>query len=123
VDGKATAGGAAVSLLAGERVSARLVANHIGDGRPFEGYLFVTTQRLVHVPWPAAEARGAAPLSIPLAEVAGADVAPRGTNWRDGSWRRRLRVTRSSGDVELFVVWHARKAAELIARACQGHPG
>jgi hypothetical protein len=70
-----------------------------------------------------AKARGAAPLSIPLAQVAGTDVAPRGPNWRDGSWRRRLRVTTSSGDAELFVVWRARKAAELIALAGQGHPG
>jgi len=123
VDGEAAAGGAAVSLVAGERVSARLMANHIRDGRSFEGHLFVTTQRLLHVPLPTAKARGAAPFSIPLAQVAGADVAPRGTNWRDGSWRRRLRVTRSSGDAELFVVWRARKAAELVARACQGHPG
>jgi hypothetical protein len=43
VDGEAAAGGAAVPL-AGERVWARLVANHIRDGRPFEGYLFVTAQ-------------------------------------------------------------------------------
>ena len=103
MDGEAATGEAVVSLLAGERVSARLMANHIRDGRSFDGYLFITTQRLLHVPLPAAKARGAAPLSIPLAQVAGADVAPRGTNWRDGSWRRRLRVTRSSGDAELFV--------------------
>ena len=122
MDGKA-AGGAAVSLPAGERVSARLMANYIRDGRSFDGYLFVTTQRLLHLPLPAAKARGAAPFSIPLADVVGADVAPRGTNWRDGSWRRRLRVTTSSGNAELFVVWRAQKAAELIARACQGHPG
>lgn len=123
VDGEAAAGGPAVSLLAGERVSARLVTNHIRDGRSFEGYLYVTTQRLVYIPWPAAEARGATPFSIPLAEVSGADVAPRGTNWRDGSWRQRLRVTISSGDAELFVVWRAQRAADLIEQARQGRLG
>jgi len=123
VDGEVASGEATVSLLAGEQVSARLTANHIWNGRAFEGYLFITTQRLVHVPWLAAQTRGAAPFSIPLAEIAGVDVAPRGTNWRDGSWSRRLRVTRSSGDAELFVVWRARKAAELIARARRGQSG
>jgi hypothetical protein len=122
VGGEATAGERAVSLLPDEQVSARLQTNHIRDGRPFDGYLYVTTQRLVFVPWPAGEARGATPFGIPLAEVSGADVAPRGANWRDGSWRRRLRVTRSSGDAELFVVWRARKAAELIERVRQGRP-
>lgn len=93
----------------------------IRNGSAYKGYLYVTTQRLAHVPWPAAETRGAMPFSIPLAEVSGADVAPRGTNWRDGSWRKRLRVTRSSGDTELFVVWHARKTADLIEQARHGH--
>ncbi|HEX8009308.1 MAG TPA: hypothetical protein VF482_23100 [Trebonia sp.] len=62
----------------------------------------------------------AKPFAVPLTEVSGADVAPRGTNFRDGSWRRRLRVTKSSGDVELFVVWRAQKAAGLIERVRQG---
>lgn len=106
-----------VSMLPGERVSARLVANHIRDGRAFEGYLYVTSLRLVHVPWSASVYRGAWTFDIPLAEVAGADMCPRGSNWRDGSWRRRLRITRSSGDTELFVVWRVRHAVELVERA------
>jgi hypothetical protein len=122
VDGEAAAGGRTVSLLPDERVSARLLTNHVRDGRTFDGYLYVTTQRLVFVPWPAGEVRGATLFDIPLAEVSGADVAPRGRKWRDGSLRRRLRVTRSSGDAELFVVWHAQKAAELIERVRQGRP-
>ena len=115
------AGASRILLEAGERVAARYLTNHIRNGRPYDGCLYVTTQRLAYVPWPAAGTRGATPFSIPLAEVSGADVAPRGTNWRDGSWRRRLRVTRSSGDAELFVVWHARKTADLIEQARQGH--
>jgi hypothetical protein len=51
-----------------------------------------------------------------LAEVAGVDAAPRGTNWRDGSLRRRLRITMKSGYTELFVVWRVGKSAELIER-------
>lgn len=109
--------GGALSLLRGERVRGRLLVNHIRDGRPFDGYLYVTTQRLVFVPWAAAAVRGAQPFDIPLAEVSLADVAPRGKNWRDGSLRRRLRVTRSSGNVDLFVVWHPQKAVDLIEEA------
>ncbi len=106
-----------VSLLAGERVSARLTANHIQNGRVYEGYLYVTSLRLVHVPWAASVSRGARQFGMPLTEVAGVDLCPRGSNWRDGSWRRRLRITKSSGDTELFVVWRARRAVELVERA------
>ena len=106
-----------ISLLPDERVAARLVANHMGDGRGgHEGYLYVTSKRIIHRPWPAAVTRGARPFAIPLAEVTGADVAPRGTRWRDGSLRRRLRITRKSGDTELFVVWRAGKSVELVER-------
>jgi hypothetical protein len=112
-----------VPLLPDERVTAKLLCNHIQDGRAYDGALYVTTQRLVYVPWPAGEVRGAKPFAVPLAEISVADVAPRGKTFRDGSWRRRLRVTKSSGDVELFVVWRAEKAAELIERARQGIPG
>lgn len=94
-------------------------SNHIRNGRPYDGYLYVTTQRLVYIPWPAGEVRGAVPFDIPLADVAQAEMAPRGTNWRDGSWRRRLRITKSSGDRELFVVWKVRRAVELIEQARQ----
>jgi hypothetical protein len=105
-----------ISLLPGERVTARLTANSIYDGRGFEGYLYLTSQRIIHRPWRAALTRGAKAFALPLAEVAGADVAPRGTHWRDGSLRRRLRVTMKSGHTELFVVWRAGKAAELVER-------
>jgi hypothetical protein len=111
--------GPGISLLPRERISARLVGNHIHDGKSYEGYLYVTSQRLVHVPWTAARSRGAVPLAIPLAEVAGADAAPRGSNWRDGSFRRRLRITTSSGGTELFVVWRVGRAIGLVERARQ----
>jgi hypothetical protein len=122
VPGKEDSGRGPISLLHDERVCGRLLVNHIRDGRPFDGYLYVTTQRLVFLPWAAAEVRGARPFYIPLAEVSGADVAPRGKNWRDGSLRRRLRVTRLSGDTDLFVVWHPQKAVDLIERARQPAP-
>ncbi|HEV3380319.1 MAG TPA: hypothetical protein VG142_05005 [Trebonia sp.] len=121
VDNEPAEGERAIPLLSGERVMERLLCNHVRAGRAYDGYLYVTTQRLAYVPWPAGEVRGAKPFSIPLAEVSGADVAPRGANFRDGSWRRRLRVTKSSGEVELFVVWRAQKAAELIERVRQGN--
>jgi hypothetical protein len=113
-------GRSGVSLLPHERIAARLTGNHIRDGKAYEGYLYVTSERLVHVPWSAAQARGAVPFAIPLTDVAQADTAPRGTNWRDGSWRRRLRITTSSGGAELFVVWRVRHAIGIVDRARQG---
>jgi hypothetical protein len=105
-------------LLPGERVVARLLANYVpAAGRPgYEGHLYVTSQRLLHVPLPASKGRGATPFAIPLAGVAGVDAAPRGTNWRDGSWRRRLRITMTAGDALLFVVWRVGKSVELVER-------
>ena len=112
-------GGSGVSLLPGERVVGRLMANHIQDGTGYEGYLYVTSKRLVHIPWSAARARGALSSAMSLTEVTGADAAPRGRNWRDGSWRRRLRITTSSADTELFVVWRVRHAIGLVERVRQ----
>lgn len=111
---------AVVSLPPGERICDRLTANHVRDGRVFDGHLYVTTGRLVFVPWEAAVRRGALPFDIPLTDVRGADVAPRSSNWRDGSRRQRLRVTKTSGECELFVVWRPEKAAELVERALNG---
>ncbi|MGH3174362.1 MAG: hypothetical protein ACRDPF_10940, partial [Streptosporangiaceae bacterium] len=64
------------------------------------------------------------PFDIPLPEVRVADVAARGPTWRerwhDKSLRDRLRITRLSGEAELFVVWHPQKAADLVEQARQG---
>ena len=49
-------------------------------------------------------------------DVAGADVAPRGRGWSDGSIRRRLRITLTSGQAEFFVVWRVNKSVELVER-------
>lgn len=80
VAGVKVPGERSVSLLSGERVSATWTANRIRDGRAYEGYLYVTSQRLVHVPWPASAFRGAEPFGMPLAEVAGADMSSRGSS-------------------------------------------
>jgi hypothetical protein len=112
------AGGAGgIPLLPGEHVAARLTANNVKSGRGcYEGYLFLTTLRLVHRPWPAAESRGAVPFYILWSDVAGADAAPRGRGWRDGSIRRRLRIALTSGEAELFVVWRVNKSVGLVER-------
>jgi hypothetical protein len=111
-------------LRPGERVCERLVANHVRDRRPYDGYLYVTTERLVWVPWPLAQSQGAVSFDIALPEVRVADVAERGSTWRerwhDKSLRDRLRITRLSGEAELFVVWHPHKAADLVEQARQG---
>jgi hypothetical protein len=103
--------------LPGEHLVGKIAANHILDGRGYEGYLYVTSVSLIHIPLPASESRGAKAFAIDLSEVTGVDAAPRGTRWRDGSLRRRLRVTTASGDPELFVVWRVGSAVELIERA------
>lgn len=111
----------ATPLLPGEQVLVRLLSNHVSGGRAFDGYLYVTSKRLVFMPWQAAVARGSVPFTMSLSDVSGADVAPRGTNWRDGSWRRRLRVATSSGASELFVVWRPQRAVEIIEQARQDY--
>jgi hypothetical protein len=111
-------------LRPGERVCERLLANHVRDRRPYDGYLYVTTERLVWMPWPLAQKQGAVPFDIPRPEVRMADVAERGSTWRerwhDKSLRDRLRITRLSGEAELFVVWHPHKAADLVEQVSHG---
>jgi hypothetical protein len=111
--------GSGVPLLPRERILVRLMANHIRDSTGYEGYLYVTSKRLVHIPWPAAQGRGGRASAMPLTAVTGVDAAPRDFNWRDGSWRRRLRINTSSGVPEFFVVWRPRHAVELVERARQ----
>lgn len=106
-----------IPLLPDERIRARLTANHVIPGRTgYEGYLYLTTLRLIHRPWPAAESRGAVPFYILWSDVARADAAPRGGRWRDGAIRRRLRITLTSGEAELFIVWRVSKSVELAER-------
>jgi len=54
----AAAGEPVMSPRPGERVCDRLVANHMRDRRPYDGYLYVTTDRLVWQPWPLAQKQG-----------------------------------------------------------------
>lgn len=79
----ATGGRRMAFLRPGERFCERLVANHVRDRRPYDGYLYLTTERLVWVPWPLAQAQGAVSFDIPLPEVRVADVAERGSTWRE----------------------------------------
>ena len=72
--------------------------------------------------WESAGAHGGRIGHYSVTEVFGVDVAPRGTNWRDGSRRHPLRVTRASGDAELLVVGRPEKAVDLIERARHGVP-
>jgi hypothetical protein len=103
------------SLREGERVLASLVADHIQGGRPIDGRLYLTSQRLMFMPQGAGIVRGGKSSSIPWSAVATSDVAERG--WGEASTRRRLRVTRVSGEVELYVVWRPVKAARQVDEA------
>lgn len=111
--------GQTVSLLPGEQVRERIGANRLQDGRVYEGHLHITNQRLVFLPTPPSRARGLGPATVPFAEIAQVDVAPRGSKYLDGSVRHRLRVTKSSGEIEMFVVWRPNKAADLINQCRQ----
>jgi hypothetical protein len=65
----------------GERILVKVLANrtqprgNIGSGG---GRLYVTDQRLMFVPWSSSQQAGAAPFGAELADIAEADVAPRG---------------------------------------------
>jgi hypothetical protein len=103
-------------------VLARLVANHVQGGRPVEGRLYLTSQRLMFVPRGLGVVNGGKSSSIPWSAVAKSDVAERG--WGEVSTRRRLRVTRVSGQVELYVVWRPVAAARQVEQAmrAEGQP-
>jgi len=116
--GDGGAGRPAVSAESGnvgpeENVLASFVANYIVDGRPLEGRLYLTDQRLVFKP---SHVGGQVALSTGWPDIASADVEPRGS----GAPRRRLRVTTVSGQVGLFVVWRPAKAASAIEAARLG---
>jgi hypothetical protein len=110
------------SLQPGETLLARIMVNRVQDGRAFGGHMLVTSSRLVFEPVALSRANGAVAWAVPIAQVVGADLAPRGRNPRAGEWRRRLRVRLLSGDVEYFVVLRPRAAADLIERARQHQP-
>ncbi len=112
--------GADVALRQGEKLYARFLANRVQGARAYGGHVTVTNRRLVFVPVAASQVNGGARWEVPLAEVAGADLAPRGWSAFNGAWRRRLRVRTASGDAECFVVWRPRKAADLVKQALRG---
>jgi hypothetical protein len=117
--GGADQAGADSGLQPGERLYARIGVNRVQGGSAYGGHVTVTSSRLVFEPVALSQARGGARWEVPLAQVTGADVAPRGWNARTGAWRRRLRVRTVTGDVEYFVVWRPRRAAGLVERARQ----
>lgn len=92
------------------------LANRVDGGRAFGGHLSVTSRRVVFTPVALSAAHGGAEYEVALADLAAADVAPRGLNPRDGSWRRRLRLKTRQGHIELFVVWQPKKVARLLGR-------
>jgi GRAM domain len=106
-----------VWLRPGERVLARMVANHIQGGRPMDGRLYLTSYRLMFVPDQAGVARGGRSAAIPWSDFAGADISERGSDDPGASVRRRLRVTKVSGQAELYVVWRPVKAVKMIDEA------
>jgi hypothetical protein len=109
--------GAGAAMQPGEELHARFLANRIQGGRGYGGHVLVTSRRVVFQPVALSQARGGDQWEVPLAFVAGADVAPRGWNARTGAWRHRLRIQTAAGGAEYFVVWRPRAAADLVQRA------
>lgn len=103
-----------LTLRDGEYVIGDFFANHLQGDRGYGGRLFITNERLIFVPVAASRSRGGEHSEIELGQVSVADVAPRGANPRDGSLRRRLRVTTFSDHPEYFVVWRPRKLTNLL---------
>lgn len=102
------------TMLTGEQLVRRFLVNHVQHGRAYGGYLYVTSERLWFAPDLLPQERGAEPTGIALAEIANADVAPRGWGLRDAALRHRLRVNLSSGVVHYFVVSRPKDVADLV---------
>jgi len=102
------------ALRAGERLVGKYPTNHVQGGLGRGGQLLLTSERVVFAPVSGSAARGARPWQLDLHDIFKADVAPRGSNPLDGSLRRRLRVTDTSGHPDYFVVWHPGKVAGAV---------
>lgn len=104
-----------LGLRAGENLVGSYFANHVQT--PEQGYggrLYITSERLVFIPFDSSAGRGGARYETELSQVTRADVAPRAWGARGGAWRRRLRVSTSVGDAQYFVVWLPRKLAATV---------
>jgi hypothetical protein len=69
-----------MTLLPGEEVRARFLANRLQGDRGYCGHVLVTSRRVEFEPVALSQARGGDRWEIPLEQVAAADVAPRGWN-------------------------------------------
>jgi hypothetical protein len=97
-----------------ERLDGEYPANHLQGSRGRGRRLLITSERLVFIAAVGSRARGAKDWQIEFRDVLKADVAPRGYGVWDGSLRRRLRISGSSGLVEYFVVWRPKELDKAI---------
>jgi hypothetical protein len=109
-----------IRLRPGEDVRARIAANAVQRGRTFGGQLYLTNKRLIFMPNPYGQSRGATRFETRLKEIAQLDLAARGWTIWDGSWRRRLSVTTRTGAIVYFIAWRPRQVLDLIERARSG---
>jgi GRAM domain len=100
-------------MAAGETLLASFRVNRTQGNRTVGGHLYLTNRRLLFLPHWMDASTGGQEWGVALADVASADVAPRGHGLFDGSIRARLRVTTTRG-VEHFVVPRVSKVAARI---------
>jgi hypothetical protein len=108
--------GPKISMLPGETLLESIRANRTQGGRAVGGHLYLTDRRLVFLPHRIDAATGGDQWEVSLSAVSLADVAPRGSNFFDGSMRRRLRLT-TADSTENFVVSNVGEVASRIEQA------
>jgi hypothetical protein len=88
-----------------ERVSWSQLANRVQSShRAIGGKLFLTDRRLVFCPHWVDAATGGKTWSVPLADVAGVGITPKGGDRFAGGLRDRLRIELADGGHQLFVI-------------------
>jgi hypothetical protein len=99
------------------------LANRVQSShRAVGGKLFLTDRRLIFCPHWIDAATGGRTWSLPLSDVAGVGIKPKGGDRFAGGLRDRLQIDLADGDVQLFVV---NRLDEVVARleAASQEPG
>jgi hypothetical protein len=90
-----------------ERIVWSQLANRVQSShRAVGGKLFLTDRRLVFCPHWVDAALGGKAWSLPVADIAGVGITPKGGDLFAGGLRDRLRIELVEGGEQLFVIKH-----------------
>ncbi len=106
-----------------ERVVWSQLANRVQSShRAVGGKLFLTDRRLIFCPHWIDAVTGGRTWSLPLSDVGGVGIKPKGGDRFAGGLRDRLRIDSADGDEQMFVV---KRLDEVVARleAASHEPG